>query len=229
MAEWEPTRFIRQLSPTWSILWSISNSKIVRSSYVWFVLVPVIARILNNIERILTFQILNEKITITMELPFYWQLFFFAATFFSLANLVYIFRCPDILKKYQAFSDFQKEGQTSFQLIEIYMKLIVSRMKSEGGKYQAVKSLQEFYRSYCTEDQSIKDELIKDDCNILKTISKMNIIEGKLSGAFMHVRNFGEKLHKKSIWLCIALYGIGIAFFLIVFIQNIWTVLKISL
>ena len=228
MTKWESIRFIRQRTPTWSNLWSISNSKIVRSSYVWFVFVPLIARILNNIERILTFQILNEQITFTMELPFSWKLFFFGATFFSMAILVYIIRCPDIIKKYRGFSDFQKERQTSFQLIEIYMILLVDRMKSEGGKYQAVRSLQEFYRSYCTEDQSISDELIKDDCNILKTISKMNIIEGKLSGAFMHVRNFGEKLRKKSIWLCFALHGMGIAMILLVFIQNIWTVLKMS-
>lgn len=220
--------FFRQQTPTWSNLYSISKSKIVRSSYVWFVFVPIIARILVKIESTLTFELFDRQITLSMGLPFTWQLFFFGATFILLANLVYIFRCPGILKKYPAFSDFQKEGQTSVQLIEIYIKLIASRMKSQEGTHQILMSLGEFFHTYCIKDESISNELKKDNPQILKMISKMNIEESSFSGAFIHVRNFGEKLHIKSIWLCSILYGIGIAFISGVFIQNICTVLSLT-
>ena len=214
-------------SPTWSYLYSISKSKIIRSSYVWFFIVPVFARMLSKIQSTLTIELFGQ-ITLCLRLPFTWQLFFFGATFISLGNLVYVLRCPTILKKYRNFSDFQKEGRTSIQLIEMYMNLIRYRLNSQSEKYQVVKSLQEFYRSYCVKDQAIFDELQKETHRILQTVSRMNVLREMLSGAFIHVQDFGEQSHTKSIRLCFILYGIGIAFISWVFIENVWTVLKLT-
>lgn len=109
--------------PTWTHLNSLGRNKILKSSYVWIVVVPVVAKLFSVLEETLTFTILNAEITLKFALPFSWQMLYLSAVFFGIGSLIYSRFCPEIVAKYDSLSDFTAEGKGIKQLRESFLKV----------------------------------------------------------------------------------------------------------
>lgn len=209
--------------PEWSQLYSISKNKYIKSSYFWFIAVPIAARLISVIN---SKGYLNWLGFCQFELPFTWQLFYFGATFIAAGNLIYSARCPDILRSFKSYSDFNAKGQSGPQLLSIYKDYIV-KVYYKDKDPDIVKNLITFYKNFCAEDVRIDERLKSRNPNLAVILSKLKINPDDLNGAFGHVTDVAQKMHKLSKALCCLLYLAGM--FLIgwvFFIQNTWRVLQ---
>lgn len=110
--------------PPWSSFYAISQSRVIRSSYFWFIFVPIAARLLSKFPQDVMVSLPGDDDTLRVHigLPFTWQLFFFGATLMAIANAIFMVRCPEIIRKYKDFSMFQTEGRSTEQLRDLYLR-----------------------------------------------------------------------------------------------------------
>lgn len=88
--------------PDWQQLKSLGANRIVRSSYVWFAVVPLAAK---------TVQLptVSEWIG-TVHLPFSWQCFFFAALAFAAGTFLHDLRSPWCIREFRTPKEFMASG-----------------------------------------------------------------------------------------------------------------------
>jgi hypothetical protein len=115
--------FLTNLVPLWPALHSLSESKLVKSSYVWLVVVPLMAKVIHA---------MNYKITlfaneIPLSLPFSPRIFYFAAVAFALANITYYLFCPAAVKGYRTYKEFSDAGKGADVVMAGFIKLLTSR------------------------------------------------------------------------------------------------------
>jgi hypothetical protein len=72
----------------WKNLRALGNSRLLRSSYFWFIFVLIAAHFLNQLKSPLVFSLFGSTQQVALELPFSWIAFYFAATAFAVASLV---------------------------------------------------------------------------------------------------------------------------------------------
>jgi hypothetical protein len=65
----------------WTSQISLANSKIIKSSYIWLLIVPLAARALSSIDKVINLTMFGATLEISTALPFSWQLLFIAAFF----------------------------------------------------------------------------------------------------------------------------------------------------
>ena len=86
----------------WSSLKHLNNNRLITTSYYWMIITPITAKLLDNVEE----SVKIGELSITLSLPFSWTLFFFSATCFSFANLIFFWKCPEIIKKFENCKDY---------------------------------------------------------------------------------------------------------------------------
>ncbi len=97
--------------PDWDQLAAIGNHSLVRSSYIWLLVVPMGAKAMTLIENPLDFTHLVPGLMLNLELPFSWIVFYFSAVFISLGNFFFQRMCPEIVLKYPAMNIFLNDGR----------------------------------------------------------------------------------------------------------------------
>lgn len=101
----------------WSNISILGNNKIVIKSYIYLIIVPILAKMLSSLKSPFVAQITGGyNITIPLELPFNWVLFYFAAIFFTIGTVVYALFGPTIFKEDKSFGDFEIKRKTAFHL-----------------------------------------------------------------------------------------------------------------
>ena len=96
----------------WSKLKSVQNIKIVQSSYIWLLIVPITAKFFSKIENTLTLSFSGNTYELDLILPFTWVIFFFSALSFTLSNLFIITFSPVIIKDHKNYIEFRNSGGT---------------------------------------------------------------------------------------------------------------------
>jgi len=83
------------------------NSRLVKTSYFWFLFVPLVARWMAPFagEQVLT--ILGTTFHVTIDLPFSWKLFWVMSVLFGTGQLVYAARCPKIIKRFSNYGEYR--------------------------------------------------------------------------------------------------------------------------
>lgn len=89
----------------------------------WFALVPLSYGILSEVPTRLAFSVdwakgigikgqiaATEPIILNLALPFDWRLLWISSFLFFLAFVIYHFRCPQFVKRYHRFADYQAVG-----------------------------------------------------------------------------------------------------------------------
>lgn len=83
---------------------------------IWMLITPVFAKALSSTNSV-TVSFLQTDNDISLSLPFSWQVFFFCALSFTIANLIYFYKCPLLIKKYGYYSDFESRDNSLYLLI----------------------------------------------------------------------------------------------------------------
>ncbi len=100
----------------WSKINKVGNSKILKTSYYWLIIIPLFAKLLSGIKDILTFNIFGVEVIIRFSLPFSWQLFYISALLIAIADIIYTYKCPELIKEFKDYNSYQMSGRTALQL-----------------------------------------------------------------------------------------------------------------
>ncbi len=231
----------RTLNPKhgWSSLRALGTSRTVKSSYLWLMLVPVIAKCLSAVNEVTTFTILGANISVPLSLPFSWKAFFFAALSFAMADLVWHIKCPDIIKKYSNYADFVSQGRTvldaKYYFLEAMFYFFMPGSSPYYEKTQTMEYLKTFLKGATGRRFSM---LTEDDINFFMNQSDIptqnvdkiigyEVEKEKESDLFHFVVKYSENIHLKWLWFCTACYIIGFFLMSIVLCQSIWAVINI--
>lgn len=206
----------------WTSQRALANSKIVKASYIWLLLVPLLARTLNTLNETVNFTIFGAQISLSTSLPFSWQLLFLAACSFSIANILFSIFCPELIKSYENFSEFESHGKTRMQ-INTALKSIVWNVKGNSVKSEYIKTLSSYFLFY--KDGKSRDEsrLNSDSISLFNNVDQQI---GKNSNAFYFTYAVLDKHNQTAIFFSFLSYLSGLIFVAIIAIQNFYYVIK---
>ena len=84
--------------PTWASIGKIGQLSIVRTLWIWAVIVPIAARILTSMPEEIPLPLFDRAIPLHLRLPFSWQIFYFASLTMAIGTIIYNWRCPKIVR-----------------------------------------------------------------------------------------------------------------------------------
>ena len=149
-----------EILSVWSALKKTESNRIVRSMYLWLILVPIIAKLMSKFNGPLNLTFSGNIYQFDISLPFTWGIFFFSALSFTFANIVFIIFAPSIIKDNDDYSDFESAGKDKRHL-EKYYSLKMKRdwarhssslMSKHSGLYPDIK--ERFWKAFDERDAS---------------------------------------------------------------------------
>ena len=183
----------------WSTLYELGNSRLLRFSYVWLVVVPMAAKFLVNVEKILTFTVYGQTVEINARLPFSWKVFYFSSAFFAVAGLIYSFRCMGLAKYFRTFTEYESEGRGILPL------LLAARVHGDKISENSVRRFITLAQSGEPVDRELTAE------------------------AFWAIRGHQDTLRPKSLAVCAIFYFAGFSLLAWVIAQNFLFVVRVTL
>lgn len=119
----------------WETIRDLTQNKFISSFNIWLWIVPIIANIIEHIENPIHIVVSTSKLSINLQLPFSWQMFFFGALFISFGNLVFLLKCPEFIKKYKNFNSFKVDSESVSELEYFMEKTGSSHVKTLFNQY----------------------------------------------------------------------------------------------
>ncbi|MGH1429478.1 MAG: hypothetical protein ACRBEE_16195 [Arenicella sp.] len=105
----------------WNSLSILRKNRLIQSSYIWLVIVPVTAKLFSKLSDKFIFSIQGKQYVLDLVLPFSWKMFYFAAICFTMANIFFSLFSPKIFKENFDYGDFRNSGREIMH-IGTYMK-----------------------------------------------------------------------------------------------------------
>lgn len=223
---------LQKCLPKWYSLRAFGSNRVIQSSYFWFIFVPIAAKALLNIKKALTSTVLAQFINdIDWNLPFSWQLFYFSAVSFTIANIVYFLFCPEFIKTFKSFQHFRESGGQSTVLKASFLQLIwknpdVYTLKN-GVFYHIEKFLElcDIKESYRIE---MKEEIYSNPAKVYAGCAQQEIKNKKTPEFFWLVRTIAKDSVVWARGLCAFFYASGFVLILTVISQKFWYVFKLT-
>ncbi len=116
---------------TWETLNSLGKSRILRTSYIWLLVVPVAAKVLSSVNSPIKLTGIGEGLRFNLELPFTWKLFYLSSIAISFAGIIYTLKCPLLVRKFNTFNDFKIEGR-NLDYLKSYAKILEGYKLANG-------------------------------------------------------------------------------------------------
>lgn len=215
----------------WSNLRSWGHSRLLRTSYLWIVAVPLSAKALAPIAGNHAFTVLGSRVTVHFGLPFSWQVFYFMAIAFSIGQALYTIRCPEILRDYRTFTEFRNAHQGIGPILR-WLRWTVTRA---GGK-----DLNLFHGRVCgalrllpsTSDfENVNDVYLKvcrgeaPRTSLFRTYEELLVRysykDPTFSDVFDAIGRTQERFRERSLLCSATFFLIGFVLFLAVMVQNL--------
>lgn len=202
----------------WSSINSLSQSKLVQSAGIWFVIVPIIAKLVEGFDGEIPISLGERVYTLQLVLPFNWQLIFFSAFFFMIANVIYQANCREIVKRYKCFAEFKNDGNSRLQLNEQLKEIVWNNKKNCIN--ENYKNIMDAYLKHYTNTVNLPSEQ-KGYLLVLDDLSKAKADDGN---AFNFVYNVANK--DKQKWLTVAkcMYICGFTLLGLIALMNVYYV-----
>jgi hypothetical protein len=209
--------------PQWSFFSRVGNSKTLRELARWFVLVPVIAKLLATLTKEAT-QTKQLDFVYHLTMPFDWQLLYYSAFSFMLAELIYSLRSPSLFRDFPSYFNFSRSVQETRELIDYIL---------EVGKFGKSNRVEE---RAVIEILKLADDP-RDHIALEGQLADVEDVEQALRSATFQDQ---ERLLRRHIWrfcnrcrltaraLCCAFYGIGFSLLALAFASDLHAVLRQS-
>lgn len=197
----------------WCDLKKIGDTKFVNSMYMWIFAVPLLVKAFEYIEdEKLIFQIFQQQLPISTTLPFSWSLFYFSALSLALGNMIYLFKCPKIIKEHPNYQSFIAEGKKLKQLGAYCEDM------SFNWEKLATKIEQKKVRIGLSRTNNLpKTGLVKFEADI--------DVEDPVH-YFWPIHEFGDKKSLGCRRICALLFFVGFTLFAVVAFQNLLAVVS---
>ncbi|MBI3903557.1 MAG: hypothetical protein HY306_11570 [Nitrosomonadales bacterium] len=105
-----------KLLPSWPTLRGLSSNSAIRSANIWALIVPITAKLLEDVEEVVKIKLFEHEYSIHLTLPFSWKVLFVAAIAFLLANIFFAVFCPKLIKETTSFRDFAEQRRSGTEL-----------------------------------------------------------------------------------------------------------------
>ncbi|MFW9660207.1 hypothetical protein V3H38_22625 [Vibrio parahaemolyticus] len=194
----------------WSVLSGLGKSKFIKSFNVWFVAIPIFAKLLESFPKSTAYIMFEQQLGFTWGLPFSWKALYFAALFFTLANIIYAVFCPAIIKNYDSFTDFMHKDGSSEAIKHMFEPLL----NKSAPEYE--KMLAQNFRDHVpmtNRDRGGKSHR--------EMIDEGRVLTENLSEAFSNVKGAYEHETPLIQYSCAAFYMFGFAILMWLLATNI--------
>jgi hypothetical protein len=181
---------------SWISINKLGKSKLLATSYLWLIIVPIFAKLFSSIESPLDFSKYVDGLVIELSLPFSWKLFYFSAVLISIGSLTYYVWCPKVIQEFESYGDFKQQGKDAFYLKSYADKL--ADFEFDNNSQLAIDAYP-------------------------KQFSEM---EPFISDGFRQLYEHQSQTKAKTRRLCYLLYVLGITMISSVFIMNFYYVLS---
>ena len=195
---------------TWDHVKSIGQIKILKTSYIFFLVLPIVAQFIQHVPAQITLPILDINIDIPLSMPFSWIAFFWAACFASVGHFTYISACPTLIKQFVDFPSFEKSGRTGAYLNPCVASL--SKVKNGGTVEEMIRAINSKY------DQDI-------DANKARSLLQKN--EHIDAQFFYSIRDSAGLSRPVLRFISIVAYIISLLLISFVFVQNIFFIINV--
>jgi len=135
---------------SWETIGKLGKNPFFRYFYMWLWLVPILAKFFEKLDSSMTFTLGGNQISISTQLPFSWQLFFFGGLLIALANIIYNLRCPKLTRDFQNIEKYLAELNSDYWLRGYY-----SDIQKKIGIFDALN------KNYLIEDDFFQNEAYK--------------------------------------------------------------------
>lgn len=203
--------------PDWGKFKYLGRSKVIKSSYWWLFLAPLLAKLLEAIGDEITFTIFSANINLTLALPFSWALFYFSAVCFSIASLIYLTRCPIGIDKYDNFEDWNKSGKDSVTLIRVF--LYAYRDDKRMSPHTISDEQKNYFLTHYLEYKGDVNKITKES-GTPRNLIKSGIPDDNLKGVYYFVVDRLRQSRALARLLMLIFYFVGFICFSVVLFQN---------
>ena len=111
------------MKATWRMLSTVESFRVVKSMYIWLVLVPIAAKATAKIDGLKNLMIFGEEFVVEVGLPFSWEVFYFSAWAFVLGNVLVIWKCPKIVLENADYASFKAQGKGRTHLFRYWEEI----------------------------------------------------------------------------------------------------------
>ena len=202
----------------WLSISEIGNSRVVRSMLILMILTPFLAKSFCSVNSVdLTFFKTDQAIF--LSLPFSWQVFFFCALSFTIANVIFLGKCPSLIKKYNNYADFEGKDNSLYLLVDHFNKHVTETMV--GDNYLEIGVIVSKYspsvgvtREWTSDDTS--------EVNWKKGIDSLkHAAVADKADLFASLRIVLSKLYPGWAKICLGFYALGFLGIAVVIFQNV--------
>lgn len=198
---------MRRMIFTWTELDKVGRIKILRSSYLFLFLVPILSRLFDRLCQDITYffnsNFIIQDLLCHLEIPFTWQILYAASVLLSISTSIYAF-CPSFIKQYPSYNIFIQSGLTGISCFNI---LKYDNMASEYYEYIIKTHLKE---NILTEIYSIDPTLHRKLLEIYTENQEYRIPSKDLIQQFLYLwcsKNPDEAYNFIMAYLNIKFYG----------------------
>ena len=215
-------------TPTWELISLFGKNKFVKSSYLWFIAIPIFAKALQKTKALMSNDMFSNEwiklIDSLLTLPFEWKSLYYSSVAFAFATILYSIFCPKLLLKFSDWKDFSNKGHGLDGLTYYYSAWLKGNPKIRttfGDTKSHEDGIAEIVRDYCEP----LDEIDLQDPP-WRRVSCIQLREGcELKQIYWIMTR--QMLRDKSLirWTIALLYGLGGGFLIHVLILNFLSVL----
>jgi hypothetical protein len=207
--------------PRWSAFRGLAGSRLIRTSYFWFFFVPLVAKTIAPLNRVITIPLFDVTWRINLSLPFSWKIFYFSAVAFGIANAVLVLACPHIVKSYRVYAQFRDDGLGGSQVLKYFLDV----WSSNGGKNMP--HLNSFL-SHCGRGDLVDAARAANWFQLYQLVGSLEIPQDRTGDAFFWVWTYSDIHNRLLRGLCAFFYAVGFSLFAVVLFQNLLAVIRLA-
>ena len=222
----------KKILPGWRMLRRLGNSRLLATSYIWLLIVPVAAKLLHPIagQHVLPARWLGHPVSITIALPFNWYVFYAAAIAFAGAQAIYARACPFIVRRFADYGEY-RTARVGAHLLRDYVEHLAPKLGNE-----VMTSIRDSVQAEVPD--RLRDQLFKGFMDRTGKVheqmaAEINYAVRESDDESISSLVFALCRHKASVlkpfWraTCAVLFGIGLALIGIVMVQNLIFVIRV--
>ncbi len=219
---------LKETVPSWTDLRSYGSSRILNTSYFWMIVVPLAAKLFSHIPDTIHLPFLEKTLALGIGLPFSWKILFFSSLSFSIANSIYSFFCPRIVKDYRTFAAYNEDRWSRDKIIDYFIRQnLTAYGNSPEGFFAWFDDASKFFNNHSTEPAEFPT-LTRDVAGVrtfLSYLKGVKIAKNHDRDAFYDTLENANDLMKPSRILSWLFYLAGFTMVGIILVQNVWFVI----
>ncbi len=204
----------------WITLSRIGRSRFIKSFSIWFVAIPLIAKLFADLESIVSIDLLGHTWKLHTELPFSWVIFYICSLFFTVSNIAFAIWCPEIIKNYGNYREFREQDDSLYLLKKSTTKL--SELKS-AGIFLNHYIIENLINLVASNSEAIRVHEYK---GWLAHLELIEVPDNKKPDFFSFVREHAKEENKVGRMVCAGGFLFGVLLLMFLAAQNIWFVMK---